>query len=145
MTDSPLSISRLLSDEGPFQLHLKGFRARPGQQKMALAIAGALRNNHSLALEVASGAGKTLAYLVAAIDSNSRTIISTASHQLQRQLYRGDIPLVQKALGSQKQVVQLKGRSNYLCPYYLNKHLHEASGEMKSRLSLLSRQYAATG
>lgn len=147
MTDSLAAASRLLSDEGPFHGHLSGFKPRAGQQQMAAVIEQALMAKQSLAIEVASGSGKTLAYLVAAMTAGKKTIISTASHQLQYQLQHRDIPLVQQALGSHKKVALLMGRSNYLCPYYLNKHREqEVTGkQLKAQLSQVAGQFSRTG
>ena len=147
MKNSMISAAALLSDKGPFHKHLNGFKSRAGQQQMSAVIEQAIARNQSVAIEVAAGSGKTLAYLVAALNSNKKTIISTASHQLQHQLFYQDIPLVQRALGSSKKIAMLKGRSNYLCPYYLNKNLDaDISGKgLKSQLSRISGQYTRTG
>ena len=123
MINSLASSTDLLSEAGPFRAHLNGFKPRVGQQQMAALVEQAISAKQSIAVEVASGSGKTLAYLVAAIVGGKKTVISTASHQLQHQLLSRDIPLVQRALGSALKVSMLMGRSNYLCPYYLNKHL----------------------
>jgi ATP-dependent DNA helicase DinG len=147
MINSLASSTDLLSEEGPFRAHLKGFKPRVGQQQMAALIEQAISAKQSIAVEVASGSGKTLAYLVAAIVAGKKTVISTASHQLQHQLLSRDIPLVQRALGSALKVAMLMGRSNYLCPYYLNKHLSTdvPSKGLTRSLSQIAGQFSRTG
>ena len=114
--------SSLLSESGLLQDQWPGFTPRVGQQQMARLIEAALDKRQSLVVEAPSGAGKTLAYLLPIMLQNRRAIIATASRQLQHQLYRHDIPLVQKLLKSSKTVAVLQGRKHYLCPYYLEKN-----------------------
>ena len=79
MINSLASATDLLGEEGPFPAHLTGFKPRVGQQKMAMLVEQAISAKQSLAVEVAAGSGKTLAYLVAAIVVGKKTVISTAS------------------------------------------------------------------
>ncbi len=116
--------AELLSGEGPFADQIKNFQARPHQQAMAELIETSLQQDALTVIESSSGSGKTLAYLVPVFTSNKKAIISTATHYLQNQLVNVDIPVVQKALGSTRSVAVLKGRSSYVCPYYLKKNLH---------------------
>ncbi len=95
---------------------------------MAKLVDGAILDKQTKIIEAPSGAGKTLAYLVPLVLNNKTAIISTATLYLQNQLYRRDIPLVQKALGTQRKVAVMKGRRNYLCPYYTQKHSHVDAG-----------------
>jgi ATP-dependent DNA helicase DinG len=94
---------------------MKGFEARPGQLRMALAWAEALENPRILVVEAATGIGKTLAYLVPAILSGRKTIVSTGTRTLQQQLLGNEIPLVRDVLQYPFSCAVLKGRSNYLC------------------------------
>lgn len=113
----------MLAADGVIARNFKGFFARPAQQQMASLVEQAIDQRQSLLIEAAAGSGKTLAYLVPMIINKQQAIISTASHYLQNQLYQQDIPQLQQALGSARSVAMLKGRSNYLCPYYVEKAL----------------------
>ena len=106
-----------LGDHGPFAQLLKGFRARPQQQAMADAVARAIHLNTTLVAEAGTGTGKTFAYLVPAILSGKKVIVSTGTKNLQDQLFHRDLPLVRKALGVSVTTALLKGRANYLCIY----------------------------
>ena len=109
----------LLSTDGPIAQRLPGFSARPQQQAMATMIEEVLSNSGTLLCEAGTGTGKTLAYLVPCLNSNRKTIISTATKTLQDQLFLRDIPLVQEALNVNVSVALLKGRANYLCLHRL--------------------------
>ena len=82
---------------------------------MAERIAAALERRETLLVEAGTGTGKTFAYLVPALLSGRRVLISTGTRTLQDQLYNRDLPLLAGALGRPVQVALLKGRSNYLC------------------------------
>jgi ATP-dependent DNA helicase DinG len=104
-----------LSPGGPIACAMRGFEARPGQLRMALAWAEALETPRVLVAEAATGIGKTLAYLVPAILSGRKTIVSTGTRTLQQQLMENDIPLVRDVLQYPFSCAVLKGRGNYLC------------------------------
>lgn len=87
---------------------------------MAEAIAEAIANSDNLVVEAGTGTGKTFAYLIPALMSGRKTIISTGTKALQDQLYHRDLPLVGKAIGRPVTTALLKGRANYLCPQRLN-------------------------
>ncbi len=82
---------------------------------MALSVAAALRDGGQLLCEAGTGTGKTLAYLVPAVLSGQRVVVSTGTKNLQEQLFDKDIPLVRRALGVPFSACLMKGRSNYLC------------------------------
>lgn len=137
-------IEKILGEDGPFPAVLKHFKPRPGQQKMAALVELAMSMQDIAVVEAPSGSGKTLAYLVPILVSGKRAIISTANHYLQNQLLHHDIPLAQQALSNSSTVAVLMGRSNYLCPYYLNKNTQLDSGIsflIKAKLTTLSRQF----
>ena len=102
---------------------LPGFLPRSGQIELAEAIAEALDQGTDLVAEAATGTGKTLAYLIPALLRAERVIISTGTLNLQDQLFRRDLPLALRALGLERRVALLKGRSNYLCLQRLEQHL----------------------
>lgn len=104
-----------LSPGGPIAAAMPGFESRPGQLRMALAWAEALETPRVLLAEAATGIGKTLAYLVPAILSGRKTIVSTGTRTLQQQLMENDIPLVRDILLYPFSCAVLKGRGNYLC------------------------------
>lgn len=105
----------LLGEEGPFCELLDGFQPRESQQQMSARIEQAIDANEILIAESGTGTGKTLAYLVPALRSGKRVIVSTGTRHLQDQLYQHDLPLVRKALEIPATMAILKGRSNYLC------------------------------
>lgn len=115
MTDLPSRSAALLESGGPFAEALQSFAPRDAQIKMAGAVEAALAQGSALVVEAGTGIGKTLAYLVPALLSGERVIISTGTKTLQDQLFFRDIPLVQKALGLSVKCALLKGRGNYLC------------------------------
>ena len=109
------SLPQYFGRGGALQQVLEGFTPRPGQLRMAERIAAALERRATLLVEAGTGTGKTFAYLVPALLSGRRVLISTGTRTLQDQLYHRDLPLLAGALGRPVQVALLKGRSNYLC------------------------------
>jgi ATP-dependent DNA helicase DinG len=121
----------LLGAGGPFSEVLPGFAPREAQIQMAGAVEKALSQKSSLVIEAGTGIGKTLAYLVPAILSGERVIISTGTKTLQDQLYFRDLPLVRDALDESIKIALLKGRANYLCLHRMM--LARAEGRLPSR------------
>ncbi len=113
------SIHQLLGPNGPLADALPGFRPRREQLAMADAVAETLELRTSLVVEAGTGTGKTFAYLVPALFSGRRVIVSTGTRTLQDQLYHRDLPLVSQALGRPVKIALLKGRANYLCRHRL--------------------------
>ncbi len=91
------------------------YEFRPGQLEMAEAVEDALARKHHLIVEAGTGTGKTLAYLVPAILSGRRVVISTGTKNLQEQLYYKDVPFLARYLPQPLKVCYMKGRGNYLC------------------------------
>ena len=116
--------SALLGEEGPFAASLPGFAPRQQQQQMADAVQQALAQRTTLVIEAGTGVGKTFGYLVPALLSGQKIIISTGTRHLQDQLFHRDLPLVRKSLGVGVSTALLKGRSNYLCLYRLQQAQH---------------------
>ena len=114
-----LDLEDIFGQGGPLERALPDFRVRREQLRMAERVAGALEASETLVVEAGTGTGKTFAYLVPAILSGTRVLISTGTRTLQDQLYSKDLPLVGAALGRPARVALLKGRANYLCRYRL--------------------------
>jgi len=114
-----------LAAGGPLASALPGYVPRPAQQRFAVAIAQAFQSRSALLAEAGTGTGKTYAYLVPALLSGLKTIVSTGTRALQDQLYHRDLPRVRDALGIGLKTALLKGRANYLCRYRLG----QAQGE----------------
>ena len=112
-------IADIFGADGPLARHLPGFAPRPAQLRMAEAVADALDERRPLVVEAGTGTGKTFAYLVPALLSGLRVLVSTGTRTLQDQLFAKDVPLVAGALGSPVRIALLKGRANYLCTYRL--------------------------
>ncbi|MDE4028653.1 ATP-dependent DNA helicase [Glaesserella parasuis] len=108
-------ITDAFSPEGTLSQNIHGFRPRDAQLEMAQAVGRAAKFAKSAVIEAGTGTGKTFAYLVPALLSGKKTIISTGSKNLQDQLFNRDLPTIQKALKYKGKVALLKGRANYLC------------------------------
>jgi ATP-dependent DNA helicase DinG len=92
-----------------------GYEHRVAQLEMAELVHDAFTSKHHAVVEAGTGTGKTLAYLLPAICSGRRVVISTATKSLQEQLYQKDIPFLQKHFAPELKVAVMKGRSNFLC------------------------------
>lgn len=114
-----------LSEGGALARALDAFVPRPAQLRLTGAIAETLQQRDVLLAEAGTGTGKTFAYLVPALLSGLKTIVSTGTRALQDQLYHRDLPRVRAALGVGHRAALLKGRANYLCRYRLD----QARGE----------------
>jgi ATP-dependent DNA helicase DinG len=113
MTD----LEAVFGPRGPLARAIPGFTPRRSQIAMAGRVALALENRAPLVVEAGTGTGKTFAYLVPALLSGRRVLISTGTRTLQDQLFNKDLPQVAAAIGVPARVALLKGRSNYLCHY----------------------------
>ncbi|HLA33233.1 MAG TPA: ATP-dependent DNA helicase [Rhodocyclaceae bacterium] len=114
-------LQRIFAPDGPLAQAIRGFRPRPQQLEMAQRIADAIAGNQVLVAEAGTGTGKTFAYLAPALLSGGKVVISTGTKTLQDQLFTRDLPTVRDALGVGATIALLKGRSNYLCPYHLER------------------------
>ncbi|MEH6419472.1 ATP-dependent DNA helicase [Pseudomonas sp. CGJS7] len=124
-----------LSEGGDLARNIAAFAPRAAQQELSVAIADAFESRSTLLAEAGTGTGKTFAYLVPALLSGLKTIVSTGTRALQDQLYHRDLPRVRDALGVGLKTALLKGRANYLCKY----RTEQAKGEPR----FTSREYAA--
>ncbi|HEX4779779.1 MAG TPA: ATP-dependent DNA helicase [Usitatibacter sp.] len=104
---------------GVLERAVPGFRHRPQQAEFAEAVAEAIASRGVLIAEAGTGTGKTFAYLVPALLSGRRVIVSTGTKTLQDQLFHRDLPRVREALGSTVDMALLKGRANYVCLHHL--------------------------
>lgn len=140
------SISDVLGLDGPIAGHLSGFAPRIEQQHLATAVFDAFQDGAVLIGEAGTGTGKTFAYLVPAILSGKRIIISTGTRHLQDQLFYTDLPLVQRALASGVSASLLKGRANYLCRHRLKRALRHPTllDERHQRHIALISEWART-
>jgi len=108
-------LTELLGETGPLKDCVQGFSPRREQQQMAEATAETIAANQTLIVEAGTGTGKTFAYLMPALLSGKKVIISTGTRHLQDQLFGKDLPVVREALNAPVHSALLKGRSNYLC------------------------------
>ena len=118
-------LDSIFAGDGALAQAVAGFRVREGQIEMARAVAGAIEKNAVLVAEAGTGTGKTVAYLVPALLSGGKVIISTGTKTLQDQLFDRDIQVVRQALKVPVTVALLKGRANYVCHYYIERAQHE--------------------
>jgi ATP-dependent DNA helicase DinG len=105
----------LLAAGGPVARSLPAYEARSGQLDMADAVQAALANERVLLCEAGTGTGKTLAYLIPAILSGKKVVVSTATRTLQEQIVTNDLPLIRRALGLDTRAAVMKGLGNYVC------------------------------
>ena len=108
-------VFRIFADDGPLAQAVPEFESRPGQQAMAVAVAETIENGRVLLAEAGTGTGKTLAYLVPAILSGRRVLVSTGTKTLQEQIFSKDLPVLEASLGVPFRATYMKGRGNYLC------------------------------
>ena len=101
--------------DGPLAAVLPGYEERASQAALSEAVDRTLRDGGTLLAEAGTGTGKTLAYLLPAVELGRRVVISTGTKNLQEQLVDKDIPLLARALGRDLSVAVMKGRGNYLC------------------------------
>ena len=142
-----MELDDVFAEGGALARVIPAYRARPQQLDMTRAIAEAMENRGRLVAEAGTGTGKTLAYLVPAMLFGGKVILSTGTKTLQDQLFHRDIPAVRKALARPLNVALLKGRANYVCPYHLERNLHDArlgSREEAVHMQAIARFAAVT-
>lgn len=111
----PLPVRQFFSRNGVLADWHPNYEYRPGQLQMAEAVERAIKEERHLIVEAGTGTGKTLAYLIPAILSGKRVVVSTGTKSLQEQLYFKDIPFLQKHFPREIHVSYMKGRNNYAC------------------------------
>jgi ATP-dependent DNA helicase DinG len=115
------------------------FRPRGGQTEMAVAVARTITQGGALVVEAGTGVGKTFSYLVPALLSGERVLLSTATKTLQDQLFGRDLPRLAEALGLPVRMALLKGRASYLCNHRLELARHDASLPDRTALRTLAK------
>ncbi len=113
--DYEARIDEFFGENGCLSTVLPGFEFREGQLIMARAVGRAFAQRRSLMVEAGTGTGKTLAYLVPALLSGKKVVVSTGTINLQEQIIEKDVPIIERATKRSVRAVALKGRSNYLC------------------------------
>ncbi len=138
-----LALGEIFGPDGALRDALADFTPRGQQLRMAECVAQALQARELLVVEAGTGTGKTFAYLVPALLSGARVLVSTGTRTLQDQLYSKDLPLVARALGRPARVALLKGRANYLCRHRLalarNRSARELLREREAGLARIER------
>lgn len=134
------------SEHGALAAANPNYRPRAGQLQMAQAVAHTLQDGGALVVEAGTGVGKTFAYLIPALLSGERILVSTATKALQDQIYFRDLPFLRKALGISLNAALLKGRNSYLCPYRLELAESELDGASAAEVRWIGqvRQWSAT-
>lgn len=115
------------------------FRERSGQTEMAMAVARTIDEGGVLVVEAGTGVGKTFSYLVPALLSGERVLLSTATKTLQDQLFGRDLPRLVEALGLPVRTALLKGRGSYLCLHRLDTARHDPSLPERGSLRTLAK------
>ena len=113
--DLTTAVTHVFSESGALARAVDGYEPREGQRRMAHAVAGVVEEGGTLLSEAGTGTGKTLAYLIPAILSRQRVLVSTGTKNLQEQIFFKDLPALRDALGVPFTATLMKGRSNYLC------------------------------
>ena len=109
------AVASVFSPGGTLAGVMSGYEPREGQRRMAEAVATVVDEGGTLVAEAGTGTGKTLAYLIPAILSGHRVLVSTGTKNLQEQIFYKDLPALQQALGRTFTATLMKGRGNYLC------------------------------
>lgn len=129
---------RFFDADGPLSGVIKDYSVRPEQARMSAMVAGTIAQGGTLLAEAGTGTGKTLAYLVAAVLSEKKVVVSTATKTLQSQILDRDVPLLSSALGRQVSAELLKGRENYLCLRKLDKFARQSSLMSDTMIAVVS-------
>ena len=119
-------VEHFFSYGGQLDQSLKSYRFREGQLQMALAVEEAMSAKSPIVVEAGTGIGKSFAYLVPALIRKQKVIISTATKNLQQQLFDKDVPFIANLVNPTARIAILKGIGNYLCLRNLEKELNTA-------------------
>lgn len=127
------------AQDGALSRAAEQFRERTGQTEMAMAVARTIDQGGVLVVEAGTGVGKTFSYLVPALLSGERVLLSTATKTLQDQLFGRDLPRLVEAFGLPVRTALLKGRASYLCLHRLDMARHDASLPERGSLRTLAK------
>ena len=127
------SVAEYFQEDGCLAQSQAGYRVRQAQVELAEAIEKTIAEQGTLVAEAGTGTGKTWAYLVPAFTALGKVLVSTGTRTLQDQLFRKDVPALKKAMGTHAHVVLLKGRSNYVCHFYLNRLENDPRGGLRTQ------------
>jgi len=116
----PELVQAVFAPDGALARAIPDFEVRSGQAAMAAAVARRFEEGGVLLAEAGTGTGKTLAYLIPAILSRQRVLVSTGTKNLQEQIYFKDVPALRETLGVPFTATYMKGRANYLCLHRLD-------------------------
>ena len=149
MSASATAVGEILGPGGLVARAIPGYEPRPSQLAMAERVAEALERRRPLLVEAGTGTGKTLAYLVPAILSGLKVVVSTGTKNLQEQIFKKDIPLLQELMPRPFTAACMKGVSNYLCLRRFHEHVgRQASlssdGKLESTLDAIAAWAATT-
>ena len=137
---TPQTLEEIFEPGGVLTQKLPRFENRPSQLQMARAVLSAIHERYPLCIEAGTGTGKTLAYLIPVVFSQKRVLISTATKNLQEQLFQKDIPFVREHLFPNIRATYMKGRQNYICLRLLEQQGRQksivASGSLDAHRSL---------
>jgi ATP-dependent DNA helicase DinG len=134
-----IDLARIFGTEGPLARELGAYRLRPQQLAMAQAVARTIHEGGQLVAEAGTGTGKTFAYLIPALLSGGKVIVSTGTKTLQDQLFNRDLPFVRDALKLPVTVALLKGRANYVCRHHLARTREQSSLASRADVQYLRR------
>ncbi len=133
-------LADIFGSDGALAGVIDGYLPRAAQIQMAETIAEAIASRQNLIAEAGTGTGKTFAYLIPAILSRKKIIVSTGTKNLQDQLFNKDLPLIRKVLSRVPfKASLLKGRANYLCTYRLELALNSSFGYGKEEAAALAK------
>jgi ATP-dependent DNA helicase DinG len=120
-----ITVEGIFGPGGMLEKRHPGYEFRPSQLAMAKIATDAFEKHQHVVIEAGTGTGKTLAYLLPAIRSGRRVVISTATKSLQEQLFQKDVPFLQKHFAPNLKAALMKGRANFLC----RQKVHQMEGQ----------------
>jgi ATP-dependent DNA helicase DinG len=132
-------VHEVFADGGVLSRSDVHFQPREGQTQMAVAVARTMEKGGALVVEAGTGVGKTFSYLVPALLSGERVLLSTATKALQDQLFARDLPRLAQTLGTPVRMALLKGRGSYLCLYRMEQARHDATGQDRGVARVLAK------
>lgn len=141
-----MTLDEVFAEDGLLASAFPGYKLRTQQVEMARAVADTIATQGQLIAEAGTGTGKTFAYLIPALLSGGKVIVSTGTKTLQDQLFQRDVPMVRDVLKVPVTIALLKGRSNYVCHYHLERAKHEGRFHSKEDVAHLHKveRYAKT-